>query len=66
METKILTPKQAAINDMRAAGLDVSVLALRRTVIVVEVEEYIYRSIDDGRILNGGKRIKKTVLSTIQ
>lgn len=50
---------------MKAAGLDVSVLALRRTVIVVEVEEYIYRSIDDGRILNGGKRIKKTVLSII-
>lgn len=60
-----LSPREAAIADMRAAGLDVSVLALRRTVIVVEVEEYIYRSIDDGRILNGGKRIKKTVLSII-
>ena len=49
--------------DMKAAGLDVSVLELRRTVIVVEVEEYVFRSIDDGRILNGEIR-KKTVLST--
>lgn len=51
-----LTPKQAAIMDMKAVGIDVSVLELRKTVIVVEVEEYAYRSIDDGC-----KGIRKTV-----
>lgn len=56
-----LSPKQAALNDMRAAGLDVTVLELRRTVIVVEIEELVYRSVDDGRILNGGRRVKKTI-----
>lgn len=61
-----LSPKEVAIADMKAAGLNVAVLELRRTVIVVEVEEYVFRSIDDGRILNGGKRIRRTVLSTIQ
>lgn len=49
---------------MKAAGLDVSVLELRKTVIVIEVEEYVFRSIDDGRILNGGIRKKKTVQCT--
>lgn len=56
---KDLTPKQVAIMDMKAAGLDVSVLELRKTVIVIEVEGYVFRSIDDGRILNGGIRKKK-------
>lgn len=71
-----LTPKQAAVRDMRAAGLDTSVLRLRKTVIVEEVEEFVFRSIDDGRILNGitpksasyfleciEKRIKRTIIS---
>lgn len=42
MKAKILTPKQAAIRDMRAAGLDTTVL--RRTVIV---EEKWYRIFKD-------------------
>lgn len=71
-----LTPKQAAVRDMRAAGLDTSVLRLRKTVIVEEVEEFVFRSIDDGRVLNGitpksasyfleciEKRIKRTIIS---
>lgn len=58
-----LTPKQAAVRDMRAAGLDTSVLRLRKTVIVEEVEEFVFRSIDDGRILNGGRRVKRTIIS---
>ena len=71
-----LTPKQAAVRDMRAAGLDTSVLRLRKTVIVEEVEEFVFRSIDDGHILNGitpksasyfleciEKRIKRTIIS---
>lgn len=74
MKAEILTPKQAAIRDMRAAGLDTTVL--RRTVIVEETEEFVLRSIDDGRILNGitpksaerfleciGKRVKRTITS---
>lgn len=74
MKAEILTPKQAAIRDMRAAGLDTTVL--RRTVIVEETEEFVLRSIDDGRILNGitpksaerfleciGKRVKRTIIS---
>lgn len=60
-----LTPKQAAVRDMRAAGLDTSVLRLRKTVIVEEIEEFVFRSIDDGRILNGGKRVKRTIISEI-
>lgn len=76
MKAEILTPKQAAIRDMRAAGLDTTVLELRRTVIVEETEEFVFRSIDDGRILNGitpksaerfleciGKRVKRTIIS---
>lgn len=55
------SPKQLALRDMREAGLDTSVLQLRRTVIVTEVEEFVFRSIDDGRILNGGRRIKRTI-----
>lgn len=74
MKAEILTPKQAAIRDMRAAGLDTTVL--RRTVIVEETEEFVFRSIDDGRIFNGitpksaerfleciGKRVKRTITS---
>ena len=63
METETLTPKQATIRDMRAEGLNTAVLELRKTVIVEEVEEFVFRSIDDGRILNGGKRIKRTIFS---
>lgn len=76
MKAEILTPKQAAIRDMRAAGLDTTVLELRRTVIVEETEEFVLRLIDDGRILNGitpksaerfleciGKRVKRTIIS---
>lgn len=59
METT-LTPRQAAIRDMRAEGLNTAVLELRKTVIV---EEFVFRPIDDGRILNGGKRVKRTIFS---
>ena len=65
MKTEILTPQQLAIRDMRAEGLDTSVLHLRKTIIVEEVEEFVFRSIDDGRILNGGKRVKRTIISQI-
>lgn len=63
MKTKILTPQQLAVRDMQAEGLDTSVLRLRKTIIVEEVEEFIFRSIDDGRILNGGRRVKRTIIS---
>ena len=42
METEILTPKQAAIRDMRAEGLNTTVLELRKTVIVDEIEEFVF------------------------
>lgn len=58
-----MSPRKAAIADMRACGLDVTVLELRKTVIVEEVEEFVFRSLDDGRILNGGKRVKRTIFS---
>lgn len=57
-ERKKMSPRKAAIADMRACGLDVTVLELRKTVIVEEVEEFVFRSLDDGRILNGGKRVQ--------
>lgn len=73
---KQMTPRQQAIRDMRAEGLDTTVLKLRKTVIVEEVEEFVFRSIDDGRILNGitpksaerfleciGRRVKRTIIS---
>ena len=63
MKTKTLTPQQLAVRDMRAEGLDTSVLHLRKTIIVEEVEEFVFRSIDDGRILNGGRRVKRTIIS---
>ena len=63
MKTKILTPQQLAVRDMQAEGLDTSVLRLRKTIIVEEVEEFIFLSIDDGRILNGGRRVKRTIIS---
>ena len=63
METGTLTPRQAAIRDMRAEGLNTAVLELRKTVIVDEIEEFVFRSIDDGRILNGGRRVKRTIIS---
>lgn len=76
METETLTPRQAAIRDMRAEGLNTAVLELRKTVIVDEIEEFVFRSIDDGRILNGitprsaprflectGRRVKRTIIS---
>lgn len=74
-ERKKMTPRKAAIADMRACsvcqkaspfgdeGLDVTVLELRKTVIVEEIEEFVFRSLDDGRILNGGRRVKRTILS---
>ena len=63
MATRTLTPKQAAIADMRACGLDTTVLELRKTVIITEVEEFVFCSIDDGRSLNGGKRVKRMIIS---
>lgn len=76
METETLTPRQAAIRDMRAADLDTTVLELRKTIIVDEIEEFVFRLIDDGRILNGvtpksaerfleciGRRVKRTIIS---
>lgn len=71
-----VSPRQAAIRDMRAEGLNTAVLELRKTVIVDEIEEFVFRSIDDGRILNGitpksaecfleciGRRVKRTIIS---
>ena len=58
-----MTPRKQAIHDMREAGLDTAVLELRKTVFVKEVEEFVFRSLDDGRILNGGRRIKRTIFS---
>lgn len=89
MKTEILTPgtpkvrrtfeaspKQAAIRDMRAEGLDTTVLEFRKTVIAEEIEEFVFRSIDDGHTLNGitpksaerflecrGRRVKRTIIS---
>ena len=58
---KEASPRAIAIRDMQDEGLDTTVLELRKTVIVEEIEEYVFRSIDDGRILNGGKRVKRTI-----
>ena len=84
METEILTPetpkvqrtfeispKQTAIRDMRAESLDTTVLELRKTVIVDEIEEFVFCSIDDGitpriapRFLKCiGRRVKRTIIS---
>ena len=63
MKTKILTTQQLTVSDMRSEGLATSVLHLRTTIIVEEVEEFVFRSIDDGRILNGGRRVKRTIIS---
>lgn len=73
---KQMTPRQQAIRDMREAGLDTTVLELRKTVIVEEIEEFVFRSLDDGRSLNGitsknaerflecgGRRVKRTIFS---
>lgn len=75
-ERKKMTPREAAIADMREAGLNIAVLELRKTVIVEEIEEFVFHSLDDGRILNGitpksaerflecrGRRVKRTILS---
>ena len=62
-EEKKMTPRKQALHDMREAGLDTTVLELRKTVFVKEVEEFVFRSLDDGRILNGGRRIKRTIFS---
>lgn len=56
-----LTPKQAAIADMKAAGLDVSVLELRKTVVITEIEEYVH-VLENGRIVVG-RRVKQTIIS---
>lgn len=63
LEERKMTPRQAAIRDMLEAGLNTAVLELRKTVIVEEIEEFVFRSIDDGRILNGGKRVKRAIFS---
>lgn len=73
---KHMTPRQQAIRDMREAGLDTTVLELRKTVIVEEIEEFVFRSLDDGRVLNGitpksaerflkcrGRRVKRAIFS---
>lgn len=73
---KQITPRQQAIRDMREAGLDTTVLELRKTVIVEEIEEFVFRSLDDGRVLNGitsrsalrflecrGRRVKLAIFS---
>lgn len=71
LEEKI-TPRAQAIRDMREApsikssigtfeGLDTTVLALHKTVIVEEIEEFIL--VDGGHILNRSKRIKRTITS---
>lgn len=62
-ERKKITPRKQALHDMREAGLDTTVLELRKTVFVKEVEEFVFRSLDDGRILNSGRRIKRTIFS---
>lgn len=56
-----LTPKQAAIADMKAAGLDVSVLELRKTVVITEIEEYVH-VLENERIVVG-RRVKQTIIS---
>lgn len=56
----VLTPKQAAILDMRSCGINTSLIE-RRTVIITKVHEFIH--VQDGRILNGGARIKRTTIS---
>lgn len=55
-----MTPKEIAIADMKAEGIDTSVLKLRKRIIVEE-EEIIFVCVDDGRVLNGGKRTKRTI-----
>lgn len=73
---KQMTPRQQAIRDMREAGLDTTVLELRKTVIVEEIEEFVFRPLDDGRTLNGitpksaerflsveTKRVKRIIIS---
>lgn len=73
---KQMTPRQQAIRDMREAGLDTTVLELRKTIIVEEIEEFVFRSLDDGRVLNGitpksaehflecrGRRVKRAIFS---
>lgn len=56
---KKITPRELALRDMRKAGLNTAVLTLRKTVIIEEIEEFI--SIDDGRILNGGRYVKRNI-----
>lgn len=41
-ERKKMTPRAQAIRDMREAGLDTTVLELRKTVIVEEIEEFVF------------------------
>lgn len=60
---KQMTPRQQAIRDMREAGLDTTVLELRKIVIVEEIEEFVFRSLDDRRVLNGGRRVKRAIFS---
>lgn len=64
MKAEILTPKQAAIRDMRAAGLDTTVL--HRTVIVEETEEFVLRSIDDGITPKSAERFLECIGNTFE
>lgn len=66
MKAEILTPKQAAIRDMRAAGLDTTVLKLRRTVIVEETEEFVLRLIDDGITPKSAERFLECIGNTFE
>lgn len=66
MKAEILTPKQAAIRDMRAAGLNTTVLELRRTVIVEETEEFVLRSIDDGITPKSAERFLECIGNTFE
>ena len=58
-ERRKITPREQALHDMRKEGLNTIILKYRKIVVIEE--EYIFCSIDDGRIFNGGKRVKRTI-----
>ena len=45
------SPRKVTIHDMQEEGLNTAIL--HKTVIVEGIEEFVFRSIYDGRILNG-------------
>lgn len=57
MTKMLMKPKQAALADMRACGLDVSVLKYHRTIIVEEIEEFTINSNVFSR------RIRRTIIT---